>query len=108
MPTPKHREGFALELLERDEHSFEDFAPKGSVYSLLWGRDTSAANTAAFLQSVGCDWLVTGHIPCDHGFATPNEQQIILDCCDAPAAYALLPANRPLNRNEVYATVRLV
>jgi hypothetical protein len=108
LPTEKHRDGFLLSTLEQDEHRAEDLAPKGVVYSLVWGRDCSAANTAGFLEKVACDYLVSGHIPCEHGFATPNEQQIILDSCASPAAYALLPANRPLTRNEFYATVYLL
>jgi hypothetical protein len=108
LPAEKYRDGLTLTLLEQEDHPPEDYSPKGSVYSLLWGRDCSAANAAAFLRNVECDWLVSGHIPCEHGFATPNEQQIILDSCTSPAAYALLPANRPLTRNEFYATVFLL
>jgi hypothetical protein len=108
LPTPKHRDNFSLALLEQNEHNLAEFAPKGHVYSLLWGRDCSSDNVAAFLKKVDCDWLVSGHIPCEHGFEAPNEQQIILDSCGSPAAYALLPASRSLTRNEFYSTVFLI
>ncbi len=108
LPTPKHRDNFSLALLERDTHNPEEFAPKGCVYSLLWGRDCSSDNVAAFLNKVDCDWLISGHIPCEHGFEAPNEQQIIVDSCGSPAAYALLPANRTLTRNEFYSSVFLI
>jgi hypothetical protein len=108
LPTPKHLDHFSLGLLEQDEHSPAEFAPKGCVYSLLWGRDCSPANVAAFLKKVECDWLVSGHIPCEHGFHAPNEQQIIVDSCGSPAAYALLPTSRSLTRNEFYSSVYLI
>ncbi len=108
LPTPKNRPLFSLEHLMRDEHPEEDYAPKGPLYSLVWGRDVSAENTAEFLKLVDCDFLVTGHIPCDHGFTTPNEQQVIIDSCSSPAAYMLLPANGALNRHTFYAGVRLI
>jgi hypothetical protein len=108
LPAARHAECFTLDSLEQDQHDPRELAPKGKIYSLLWGRDCSAANVNAFLIKVDSSWLVTGHIPCAHGFETPNECQIILDCCDSPAAYALLPANRELTRNEFYASVVLI
>lgn len=108
LPTAQNGAAVTRSLLEQDEHRLEDLAPKGGVYSLVWGRDCSAENVASFLQAMDSDWLVTGHIPCDHGFATPNEQQIILDCCASPAAVALLPTDRPLDRHEFYKSVHLI
>ncbi len=108
LPTEKYRDGVSLPMLEQEMHSAEDYQPKGALYSLVWGRDCSQANVDQFLQKMDADWLVTGHIPCDHGFATPNERQIIVDSCDSPAAYALLPTDRSLTRHEFYATVRLI
>jgi len=108
LPTEKNRPLLSLELLRQPVHRPEDFAPRGPLYSLLWGRDCSAANTAEFLKLVDCDFLVSGHIPCDHGFATPNAQQVIIDSCSSPAACMLLPADRPLTRHTFYACVRLL
>jgi hypothetical protein len=107
-PTARHAGNFRLGLLQQDEHDLAEFAPKGCIYSLVWGRDCSAENIAAFLKKVDCDWLVSGHIPCEHGFEAPNEQQLILDSCSSPAAYALLPARRSLTRNEFYSSVFLI
>src|SRR5262249_1315385 len=94
-----------LALLERDGHSNLDLGPGGLVYSILWGRDTSAASAAAYLNKVDADLLVSGHVPCDAGFAVPNERQIILDSLGAPAAYCLFPADAPLTHADLVKCV---
>jgi hypothetical protein len=108
LPTALRGEGFSLELLEKENLTPEDLAAKGGVHSLLWGRDTSQANADAFLRKVESDWLISGHIPAEQGFATPNQRQIIVDCCASPAAYVLFPANRPLTWEELLACVHII
>ena len=82
--------------------------PGGLAYSLVWGRDTRAETAEAFLARVGADWLATGHVPCDEGYAWPSGRHLILDSCAAPAAYAVVPADRPLTAADFAATVRLI
>jgi hypothetical protein len=108
LPREKCRDKFDLRLLETDVFPAEDLNVNGFVYELLWGRDTRAENCDAFLKTVDCDYLVSGHIVCDAGFATPNPKQIIVDCCDSPAAYALLPTDRPLSPEEFRGSVHLL
>lgn len=97
-----------LTLLERDGHADADLVPGGLVYSILWGRDTSAANAAAYLNKVDADLLVTGHVPCDAGFAVPNDRQVILDSLGGPAAFCLFPADAPLTHAELVKCVQLM
>jgi hypothetical protein len=52
--------------------------------------------------------LVSGHIPTDTGFDTPNTKQLIVDCCDSPAAYVLFPADRPLTHAELVGCVKTI
>ena len=52
------------------------------------------------------DLLITGHVPCEKGFAVPNDRQVILDCMGEPACYCLLPAGRPLAHDELVACVK--
>jgi hypothetical protein len=108
LPREKALEQFELRHLETDAFPAEDLTVGGSVFELLWGRDTRAETCAAFLKKVDSDWLVSGHIACETGFARPNPRQIILDCCDTPAAYALLPADRPITADEFAASVRML
>jgi hypothetical protein len=56
-----------------------DLSSGGEVYHLLWGRDYHHQAAERFAQAVGASVLVHGHEPCDGGFATPNNWQIILD-----------------------------
>ena len=94
--------------LERDTYHDDDLQPGGSVHSLLWGRDTSADAAANFLRKMGSELLVSGHVACDAGFAAPNDRQLILDCAESPAGFALFPADRPLTHAELVACVRTI
>jgi hypothetical protein len=105
LPTAAKLETFDPAVLERDQTTEAEVASGGSVHSLLWGRDTSAAAAAGFLAKVDADWLITGHVPCDRGFEIPNDRQIILDSLGTPACYCLFPANRPLTHPELVGCV---
>jgi hypothetical protein len=106
LPSTKWLDGFDPAALERDETAAAECLPGGSVFALVWGRDTAADHVAAFLERVDADLLVTGHIPCEKGFAVPNDRQVILDCMSAPAGYCLLPADRPISHDKLVACVR--
>jgi hypothetical protein len=80
----------------------EQYAPGGSLYALVWGRDTSVETLAVYLQAMDADWLISGHIPNDAGVERPSERHLILDCKGSPAGYALLPTDRPLT-SDVFA-----
>jgi hypothetical protein len=108
LPTASALAQLHLAILERDGHAAADLAPGGLVYSIVWGRDTSAANVAAYLERVDADLLVSGHVPCDAGFAVPNDRQVILDSLDAPAAYCLFPADRPITHADLVSCVKLL
>lgn len=101
LPAATRLAAFDPAILERDTHPGDDMHYGGAVYSLLWGRDTSPENAAAFLQKVDADHLITGHIACDEGFAVPNDRQLILDCIGTPACYCLFPTDRPLTRDDL-------
>jgi hypothetical protein len=101
LPSAKHLASFDPSVLERDVSEEPDLEYGGAVHSLVWGRDTSAANTAAFLQKVDADLLITGHIPCERGFSTPNDRQLILDSLGTPACYCLFPTDRPLTHADL-------
>lgn len=92
--------------LHRDEYEELDFNIGGSVHSMLWGRDTSAANAAEFLRKMDADLLVSGHIASDTGYSVPNDRQVIVDCSESPAGYILFPADRPLTHTELVRCVR--
>ena len=105
-PGAKSLPQFQLNRLEEETLDALDVAPGGSVFSLLWGRDTAPAHLAEFLRKVDADWLVSGHIPIEAGYIFPSERQLILDSCDMPACCALLPADEPLTLELFRASVR--
>ncbi len=108
MPSARHLQKFTLADLERAERRPEDLAWGSAVHSLVWGRDARLENAEAFLAKVDADLLITGHIPSEHGFETPNERQIILDCMGAQAGFCLFPTDRPLTIEELIEYVELL
>jgi hypothetical protein len=108
LPNARQLESFDLTILEREEVPESEWLPGGSFYALLWGRDVSQANAEAFLQKVDADLLISGHIPCDNGYNTPNDRQLILDSVSEPAAYCLFPTDRPLTHQQLTACVALL
>jgi hypothetical protein len=101
LPSARRLPTFDPAALERDEYRPEDLEPGGSVHTLVWGRDLSAATAEAFLHRVGADWLITGHIPCEDGYMTPNPRQIVLDAMGTPACFCHFPTDRPLTQPEL-------
>jgi hypothetical protein len=101
VPSAKQLEAFDLSVLERDEFADADLALGGAVHSLLWGRNTSEEHVTAFLRKVDADWLISGHIPQDAGYAVPNSRQLIVDAQGHPGGYCLFPADRPLSQQDL-------
>jgi Calcineurin-like phosphoesterase len=99
---------FSPRALEHSPSLPADLAVGGTVYSLLWGRDTRAETVSAFLRLVDADFLITGHMPCDQGFQMPSERHLIVDSQASPAACALVPTTRPLEAGELGRFVTLL
>jgi hypothetical protein len=108
LPSEKYLETFDAARLEADEYEEKEYHPGGLAYGLVWGRDTSEKTAAAFLAKVGCELLVTGHIPTDDGYAVPNPRQLIVDCSASPAGYVLVPADRPITHDELVKGVVVI
>jgi Calcineurin-like phosphoesterase len=105
LPGIQRLESFNPAILEGDEFQNEDLALGGTVHSLVWGRTTAEEHVAAFLRKVDADWLITGHIPQEQGFAIPNSRQLILDAQGSPACYCLFPCDRPLSLADLEAMI---
>jgi hypothetical protein len=99
---------FDVARLRAADYDPDDLRPGGAAYGTVWGRDTSPANAGEFLKKVDADLLITGHVPCDAGFAVPNDRQVILDTLGSPAAYCLFPADRPLTHKQLLDCVKLL
>ncbi len=106
LPSAKRLEAFDLAALEGEALAEKELVLGGAAHALVWGRDTSPDNAAAFLRKVDADLLITGHIPCEQGFAAPNDRQLILDSLGAPACCCLFPTDRPLSHDELLGFVR--
>jgi hypothetical protein len=83
-----------------------DLTERTGVFQLVWGRDYRPANARAFAALVGATVLVNGHEPCLEGFTTPNDMQVVIDCCGEKACYAILPVDRPLSQADVVGRVQ--
>jgi hypothetical protein len=105
LPAANRLAAFDLAALERDVSTPADLAAGGSIYSLLWGRDSRPEHVAEFLARVDADLLITGHLGCDRGFDWPNDRQIVLDCSGPTAAFCLFPCDRPLTHAELIGCI---
>jgi hypothetical protein len=95
-------------VLEQEEIEPRELRPGGVIHSLVWGRDTRADTACAFLRKVDADWLISGHIPSEGGFAVPNNRQLIVDAMGAAAGYCLFPTSRPVTHGELVGSVKLI
>ena len=105
LPFASKRDAVTLAAIERDPWQPADLLPGGAAHALVWGRDASLENAVAHLGKFDADWLITGHIPCPEGFATPNEKQLIVDALGAPACCCLFSADRVVTYSELVAGV---
>lgn len=96
LPPGRQLPLFEVRQLEAESFAPKDLEPNGTVYGMLWGRDTTEETVIEFLRKVECDWLITGHIPADAGYSIPNPRQIALDCSNVPGGYVLFSADREI------------
>jgi hypothetical protein len=106
LPSSMNLTSSFLTCLEKNGPAEADLLPGGCVHSLVWGREVTPANAEAFLKHVDADYLITGHIPSEGGYALPNDRQIILDAMGTPAGYCLFPADRRLTHKELVNCVK--
>lgn len=104
LPEQVDVRGFDATVFKRPLEAL-DLKERGEVFRLVWGRDYRPENARAFAKKVNATTLIHGHEPCPSGFATPNELQIILDCCGEQAAYLMVPLDRPLTHPELVARI---
>lgn len=82
-----------------------DLIEQGGAFDLVWGRDYRHENARAFAKSVSAKVFINGHEPCPNGFDTPNEMQIVLDCCGSPACYLTVPTHREWTHAELVSRI---
>ncbi len=82
-----------------------EYYDRTSIFDLVWGRDFSEENAEAFASMMGAEVIVNGHEPAPEGFSTPNDRQLILDCCGEKACYVLLSTDREWTHEEVVGRV---
>lgn len=105
--VPEHVDSrpFDTTIFSRDIDPGEYFERSG-IFELVWGRDYRQENAQAFAELVEAKTLINGHEPCEEGFNSPNEIQLILDCCADKACYVVLPTDRDLTHAEIVEKVR--
>ncbi|MGL6075357.1 MAG: metallophosphoesterase [Fimbriiglobus sp.] len=108
LPTPRQMPTFDVRKLEAETLPETDYEPGGLAYGIVWGRDTSHLNIDDYLRKADADFLISGHIPTEAGFAVPNHKQIIVDCAASPAAYILFPTDRRLTFAELKACIVVI
>ena len=96
---------FDKSIFTRQPDSAE-YYQRTDIFELVWGRDYRQENARAFAELVGAKVLINGHEPCPEGFSTPNDFQVILDCCADKACYVILPLDRGLTQADIVERVQ--
>jgi hypothetical protein len=94
--------------LTADAYAPEDLQAGGTVHGILWGRDTTRENAILYLEKMDADLLVSGHIACEKGYATPSDKQLILDCAESPGGFVQFPADRAISHADLVDGVRIM
>lgn len=107
IPEAADVRGFNIEVFS---HTLapDDYRVHGPVFDLVWGRDYRVENARAFADLLEARVLINGHEPCPDGFRAPNPWQIILDCCNSPAACLLVPTDGQLSHGEILQRVQVL
>lgn len=105
LPGLKRLKSWSLNDLKKEVLTEADISLGGALHAVVWGRDTATPTVQEYLKKVNADLLVSGHIPCDEGHATPNPHQLILDCKDDKGSACLIPADRPLTQADLLAGI---
>src|SRR5262249_28344717 len=74
LPGASRLDSWDLGQLQKEEHGEDDYKLGGCIHAVVWGRDISQPTVERYLAKVDCDLLISGHIPCDNGFMTPNDR----------------------------------
>ncbi|MGE3804792.1 MAG: metallophosphoesterase [Gemmataceae bacterium] len=96
---------FELAMIEQEHHPQREWITGGILHGVVWGRDNSLPVVLDYLRRVDSDLLITGHIPCENGYDTPNNRQLILDSAGNWGCYCLFPTTRSLTHAELLGCV---
>lgn len=108
LPSASRLPDFDPAILTLDDTPPSELEPDGSVFALVWGRDTRPEHVDAFLQRMDADLLLTGHIPCDDGYTFTCDRHLIVDTSSVPAAACLVPAADRVTPDDLRAGLRLL
>ncbi len=101
LPGANRLATWTLEQLKKESFTSEDYRLAGCIHSVVWGRDTTESTAKAYLDLVGADLLISGHIPNDIGYDSPNLHQVILDSKDENAHVLMFPTTGPLTMDQL-------
>lgn len=106
IPDEDRLEGLELDRLKTHDWPHEAYERRGTVYSLVWGRDAQLETAARFAEMVDADWFVIGHHPCEEGFRRLNDRVLVLDATDPNPCACLFSASGTISLETLVAGVK--
>jgi len=100
LPKECDQDPFDVGVFDRELTDY-DLRCGGAIHRLVWGRDFRQENVDAFAEQTGIEMFITGHEPCQMGFAAPNTRQIVLDCCNQMGKFMVVPVGEKLSQQEL-------
>ena len=78
LPQDDQMKDFDFTVFDRPLNGPDYRRRGGSVYNLVWGRNTTPDGAAAFADKVDAKLLITGHQPQDSGYLVNGERHLII------------------------------
>lgn len=105
LPKQCDADPFDVSIFDRELNA-HDRACGGSLHRMVWGRDFRQENADHLASQLGVELFITGHEPCQYGFASPNSRQIVLDCCSRLGKYMMIPMSDDLTQEDLLNRIR--
>jgi hypothetical protein len=105
LPSPRDLPTFDPTVLSRTPTA-EDYAPRGSAHSLVWGRYQTKTALSSLCDLLDADYFLCGHQPQEMGYDILHERMIILASDHNHGTFLPLDLSKPITLSTLISNIR--